>query len=312
MRTVGGFPAHLSIVRIGHDPAEKARAFEIPSSWRQIDVALTIARGSYVALPTHYDPRPNRRRDPVRRERERERERETTAIVSGKASLGTVAIDMISTRFAERDRFETLPPTHEIPRRAFAVETGCLLAEDLSRCLGLARRDETSRARTETRREGPFVIRWAFATSSTGADRTMIYLTLSMQQFLKACERAKTRPEVFFPPLPKDLNPADLCPSRTFLKTREYTVCPPQAEKALFSLCTKQFAIPGGPGWTLGGLFPAPSDIQDGEVWRLYMKQAREEISFRFLDLLFYPDGSKNKWWNSFAKQKFMNKTLDV
>ena len=110
-----------------------------------------------------------------------------------------------------------------------------------------------------------------------GADRTLIYLTLSMQQFLKECERFKTRPE---------------------------------AEKAVHALVIKQFPVPGGPGWALGGMFPTPGDIQEGESWRLYMKQAREEISLRMLGVLYYEDGSKNKWWASFSKRKFMGKEL--
>ena len=48
-----------------------------------------------------------------------------------------------------------------------------------------------------------------------GADRTLIYLTLSMQQVIKECERFKTRPE---------------------------------AEKAVQAMTMKQFPIPGGPG----------------------------------------------------------------
>lgn len=110
-----------------------------------------------------------------------------------------------------------------------------------------------------------------------GADRTLIYLTLSMQQVIKEAERFKTRPE---------------------------------AEKAIHAMIMKQFPIPGGPGWALGGMFPVPNDLQEGETWRLYMKQARDEVANRTLDLLFYKDGSKNKWWNSFAKRKFMNKAL--
>lgn len=98
-----------------------------------------------------------------------------------------------------------------------------------------------------------------------------------MQQFLKECERYKTRGD---------------------------------AEKALHALVIKQFPIPGGPGWSLGGMFPTPNDIQEGESWRLYFKQAREELSLRTLDILFYSDGTKNKWWASFAKRKFMGKEL--
>ena len=98
-----------------------------------------------------------------------------------------------------------------------------------------------------------------------------------MQQFLKECERYKTRGD---------------------------------AEKALHALVIKQFPITGGPGWSLGGMFPTPNDIQEGESWRLYFKQAREELSLRTLDILFYSDGTKNKWWASFAKRKFMGKEL--
>ncbi|KAH8071145.1 hypothetical protein JL721_4576 [Aureococcus anophagefferens] len=69
-------------------------------------------------------------------------------------------------------------------------------------------------------------------------------------QFLKECERFKTRGE---------------------------------AEKALHALVIKQFPIPGGPGWSLGGMFPTPGDIQEGESWRLYMKQARALLPARQL-----------------------------
>lgn len=109
------------------------------------------------------------------------------------------------------------------------------------------------------------------------ADRTLIYLTLTMQQILKECERFKARSE---------------------------------GEKAVQAMINKQFPIPGGPGWALGGMFPVPNDLQEGETWRLYMKQARDEVASRTLDILFYSDGSKNKWWNSFAKRKFMGKEL--
>ena len=68
--------------------------------------------------------------------------------------------------------------------------------------------------------------------------------------------------------------------------------------------------MPGGPGWTLGGLFPQPADIQEGEAWRLYMKQARDELATRTLDVLYKDTGEKDKWWGSFAKRKFMQKEL--
>ena len=112
---------------------------------------------------------------------------------------------------------------------------------------------------------------------SKSSDRTLVYLTLSMQQFLKECERHSTRQA---------------------------------GEKAVKSLVLKQFPIPGSPGWPLGGLFPPPKDIQEGEAWRLYMKQARDELASRTLDVLYKDDGAKDKWWGSFAKRKFMQKEL--
>ena len=112
---------------------------------------------------------------------------------------------------------------------------------------------------------------------SKSSDRTLVYLTLSMQQFLKECERHATRQA---------------------------------GEKAVKSLVLKQFPIPGSPGWPLGGLFPPPKDIQEGEAWRLYMKQARDELASRTLDVLYKDDGAKDKWWGSFAKRKFMQKEL--
>mmetsp|Transcript_11859 Transcript_11859/g.36535 ORF Transcript_11859/g.36535 Transcript_11859/m.36535 type:complete len:175 (+) Transcript_11859:194-718(+) len=110
-----------------------------------------------------------------------------------------------------------------------------------------------------------------------GSDRTLIYLTLSLQQVLKTCEREATKQA---------------------------------AEKAVHAMLIKQFPIPGGPGWTLGGMFPQPGDIQEGEAWRLYMKQAREEVAKRALDVLYRADGTKDKWWGSFSKRKFMGKEL--
>ena len=97
---------------------------------------------------------------------------------------------------------------------------------------------------------------------SKSSDRTLVYLTLSMQQFLKECERHATRQA---------------------------------GEKAVKSLVLKQFPIPGSPGWPLGGLFPPPKDIQEGEAWRLYMKQARDELASRTLDVLYKDDGAKDK-----------------
>ena len=105
----------------------------------------------------------------------------------------------------------------------------------------------------------------------------MIYLTLCMQQLQKETEKCAKKDD---------------------------------AVRAFQVFLSKAFPIPGGAGWALGGMFPTPSDINEGETWRLYMKQAREELSYRIVDVLYNADGTKNKWWGAFAKRKFMNKEL--
>lgn len=130
-----------------------------------------------------------------------------------------------------------------------------------------------------------------------GADRTLIYLTLHVVQCLVKCERIED----------KQL-----------------------ALKELRALSIKNFPGPGEAGWTLGGLFPAPSNATEANLWKTYMKQAREELAIRLCDRLFDGPAAKNKWWQvwsyalfvvsllpsydqlsqAFSKRKFMGKEL--
>mmetsp|Transcript_7411 Transcript_7411/g.12309 ORF Transcript_7411/g.12309 Transcript_7411/m.12309 type:complete len:130 (-) Transcript_7411:283-672(-) len=111
-----------------------------------------------------------------------------------------------------------------------------------------------------------------------GADKTMIYLTLHAVQCLVKLERIE------------DKN---------------------AALRDLKALSTKQFAIPGEPGFPLGGLFPAPVNRAEGDLFRAYFKQAREELSSRLVERAFNSsDGTKSKWWQAFSKKKFMGKEL--
>lgn len=110
-----------------------------------------------------------------------------------------------------------------------------------------------------------------------GADRTLIYLTLHVVQCLVKCEKIED----------KQL-----------------------ALKELRALSIKGFPIPGETGWPLGGLFPAPQTSAEANLWRTYMKQAREELAIRLCDRLFDGPAIKNKWWQSFSKRKFMGKEL--
>lgn len=111
-----------------------------------------------------------------------------------------------------------------------------------------------------------------------GADRTLIYLTLHACQCLVRCERIEDKPSAL----------------------REL--------KALSA--NKPFAIPGESAFPVGALFSPPATKTEGDQWRAYFKQAREELAIRLCDRLFDADGSKNKWWQACSKKKFMGKEL--
>mmetsp|Transcript_9379 Transcript_9379/g.22249 ORF Transcript_9379/g.22249 Transcript_9379/m.22249 type:complete len:177 (+) Transcript_9379:94-624(+) len=110
-----------------------------------------------------------------------------------------------------------------------------------------------------------------------GGDRTLIYLTLYLGACLKELERVSSKTE---------------------------------AAKSLHQLAIKPFAIPGDSAWCLGGMCSPPKSMAEGEGLKAYLKQCREEVGLRVVELLYYADGSKNKWWQSFSKRKFMGKEL--
>ena len=109
------------------------------------------------------------------------------------------------------------------------------------------------------------------------ADRTLIYLTLFAHQCLVKVEKIEEKST---------------------------------ALKELRALATKPFVVPGESGWPLGTLFPVAANKTEADTFKLYFKQAREELSIRICDVLFSADGKKNKWWQAFSKRKFMGKEL--
>ena len=95
-----------------------------------------------------------------------------------------------------------------------------------------------------------------FAPSSP-ADLTLCYLTVLIGETLRACARCRTRDE---------------------------------ARKQLTQLSmSQQFAIPGERSFPLPGFFPAPASKAEGEAWRAYFRQAREETVNRVIDLAYSP-----------------------
>lgn len=111
-----------------------------------------------------------------------------------------------------------------------------------------------------------------------GADRTLIYLTLHAMQCLVRCEKIEDKPSAL-----RELKDLSI---------------------------HKPFAVPGESNFPVGALFPAPATKTEGDQWRAYFKQAREETAIRLCDRLFEADGTKSKWWQAFSKKKFMGKEL--
>jgi hypothetical protein len=71
-------------------------------------------------------------------------------------------------------------------------------------------------------------------------------------------------------------------------------------------LAIGSFLIPGDGGFALGTYYPAPESRAEGDNFKAYFKQAREELTIRLCDRVFNPDGSKSKLWQQFSKRKFM------
>jgi hypothetical protein len=80
--------------------------------------------------------------------------------------------------------------------------------------------------------------------------------------------------------------------------------------KALLNTALDQFAIPGEPGFPLNQAYEAPKDRQDAEILRQYLSQVRQELAMRLLQRLYADGPIPSKWWLSFTKRKFMNKSL--
>ncbi len=111
-----------------------------------------------------------------------------------------------------------------------------------------------------------------------GADRTLIYLTLHAVQCLVRLEKI-------------DDKATALRELRTLSKD-------------------KPFSIPGEGGFPLNGMFPAAANKAEGDAFKAYMKQAREELAVRLVERVFQ-DGTKSKWWQAFSKRRFMGKELN-
>merc|ERR1719273_1471466 len=91
---------------------------------------------------------------------------------------------------------------------------------------------------------------------------------------------------------------------RVFAKVKDKNA----AEKKITSVSMKpNFAIPGEKGFPLPGFFSNPGGRSEGEKFRAFFRQLREETCMRMLEIAYLEDGTQNKWWIQFSKKKFMN-----
>jgi len=83
-----------------------------------------------------------------------------------------------------------------------------------------------------------------------------------------------------------------------------------EAFKSLNTLSVDNFPIPGDANFLLNAHYAAASG-SDSEYLRQYLTQVRQELAARLVEKL-YADGTgrPSKWWMSFQKRRFMNRSL--
>ncbi|THH12397.1 hypothetical protein EW145_g63 [Phellinidium pouzarii] len=84
-----------------------------------------------------------------------------------------------------------------------------------------------------------------------------------------------------------------------------------EASKTLNTLAVDNFSIPGDAGFPLNAHYAPPASRVDADYLRGYLVQVRQELAARLTERL-YADGTgkPNKWWMSFQKRRFMNRSL--
>ncbi|TCD69241.1 subunit of the Arp2/3 complex [Steccherinum ochraceum] len=84
-----------------------------------------------------------------------------------------------------------------------------------------------------------------------------------------------------------------------------------EAGKTLNTLSVDTFPIPGDAMFQLNAHYAPPGSRADADHFRQYLIQVRQELAARLVDRL-YADGTgkPSKWWMSFQKRRFMNRSL--
>ncbi|KAF8580591.1 ARP2/3 complex 21 kDa subunit [Ramaria rubella] len=84
-----------------------------------------------------------------------------------------------------------------------------------------------------------------------------------------------------------------------------------EATKMLGTLAVDSFPLPGDANFALNAHYAPPGSRPDADYLRQYLTQARQELAARLVERL-YADGTgkPSKWWMSFTKRRFMNRSL--
>jgi len=84
-----------------------------------------------------------------------------------------------------------------------------------------------------------------------------------------------------------------------------------EAGKTLNTLSVDNFPIPGDANFSLNSHYAPPGSRSDADYLRGYLAQVRQELAARLIEKL-YADGTgkPSKWWMSFQKRRFMNRSL--
>ncbi|KAL0581920.1 subunit of the Arp2/3 complex [Marasmius crinis-equi] len=83
-----------------------------------------------------------------------------------------------------------------------------------------------------------------------------------------------------------------------------------EARKQLNTLSVDNFPIPGDANFALNAHYAAPASRADSEYLRSYLTQVRQELSERLIAILYGDGDIPSKWWMSFQKRRFMNRSL--
>lgn len=84
-----------------------------------------------------------------------------------------------------------------------------------------------------------------------------------------------------------------------------------EAGKLLNTLAVDNFPVPGEANFALNAHYAPPSNRNESDYLRQYLVQVRQELAARLVERL-YADGTgkPSKWWMSFTKRRFMNRSL--